>query len=555
MKKYISPTYWFTLLLCAGIGVAGQVQAARVGSTKHHDGNRSSSVGTTAILVDDNATAQELAQALVGPNVVVSNATLVGDPSASGRFSGGSGILGFESGILLSTGRVMDVLGPNVNDDTTWEFGTSGDPDLDAISNSPTYDASVLEFDFIPNTRVMVFDYVFSSEEYNEYVNILFGDLFAFWVTTDLVNNNAENCAVLNALPVSIDTINNGNPFGTEPNSNPAFYRNNDLQDGGGSINTEMDGLTVVLRCEVQVIPGQINHIKLAIADASDALLDSAVFIQPNSSSPQQQVFPETASIVAPAGHEFVLPVNYTTSDLNSTLSGLELRVHFDSSKLEWVGYDSLFEFELDDNQTTPIPDDNDSDGDPNTDNFLELSWESTTGWSWSGGALPQRLADMRFRVAASLPNGDNSTIRFTAPKTAVDYGFLGTPALVTVNEPVLCDLDVDGNNAVEALTDGLLTIRHEFGFSGADLIDGAIAPSCTRCTAAEIESYLAQCDAAGLTDIDGNNSIEALTDGLLTIRYEFGFSGADLIDGAVAPSCTRCTAAEIEAYLDLMAP
>jgi hypothetical protein len=50
--------------------------------------------------------------------------------------------------------------------------------------------------------------------------------------------------------------------------------------------------------------------------------------------------------------------------------------------------------------------------------------------------------------------------------------------------------------------------------------------------------------------DVDGNGRIDPLTDGLLVLRYEFGFRGSTLIAGVVAPDCTRCDAPSIEAYL-----
>jgi DNA-binding beta-propeller fold protein YncE len=51
--------------------------------------------------------------------------------------------------------------------------------------------------------------------------------------------------------------------------------------------------------------------------------------------------------------------------------------------------------------------------------------------------------------------------------------------------------------------------------------------------------------------DIDGDGQTEPLTDGLLLLRYLFGFTGATLVSGAVdVVNCTRCTAAVIEAYL-----
>ncbi len=50
--------------------------------------------------------------------------------------------------------------------------------------------------------------------------------------------------------------------------------------------------------------------------------------------------------------------------------------------------------------------------------------------------------------------------------------------------------------------------------------------------------------------DIDGNGTVDALTDGLLALRYAFGFRGATLITAAVGAGCTRCDAPSIEAYL-----
>ena len=85
--------------------------------------------------------------------------------------------------------------------------------------------------------------------------------------------------------------------------------------------------------------------------------------------------------------------------------------------------------------------------------------------------------------------------------------------------------------------------------------MNDAVEPGCTRCTALEIEAYLAQCKASLTTDVDGNGQVDALTDGLLILRYEFGFRGAALINDAVGDGCTRCTALGIEAYLESLMP
>ena len=113
-----------------------------------------------------------------------------------------------------------------------------------------------------------------------------------------------------------------------------------------------------------------------------------------------------------------------------------------------------------------------------------------------------------------------------------------------------LATLDVDGDGSTEPLTDGLLVLRHLFGFSGTTLTNGAIdLTHCTRCDAPTITGYLA---GLGLVlDIDADGELVALTDGLLVLRSLFGFTGTTLTNAAVDLSdCARCDAATIEPYL-----
>ena len=107
-------------------------------------------------------------------------------------------------------------------------------------------------------------------------------------------------------------------------------------------------------------------------------------------------------------------------------------------------------------------------------------------------------------------------------------------------------DIDIDGETA--ALTDGLLVLRHLFGFEGTTLTGGAVTGTATRSDASTITSYLDTNE--GHVDIDGNGSTEALTDGLLILRYLFGFDGATLIEDAVGTDATRTTADEIKTYI-----
>jgi len=107
---------------------------------------------------------------------------------------------------------------------------------------------------------------------------------------------------------------------------------------------------------------------------------------------------------------------------------------------------------------------------------------------------------------------------------------------------------DVDENLEAQPLTDGLLVIRHLFGFSGDSLTSGAVSGEANRGSSEAIAGYLTDADSE--LDIDGDGESKPLTDGLLLIRYLFGFSGDSLISGAIGDGAERDTAEEVEAYI-----
>ena len=113
-------------------------------------------------------------------------------------------------------------------------------------------------------------------------------------------------------------------------------------------------------------------------------------------------------------------------------------------------------------------------------------------------------------------------------------------------------DFDFDKNGTLDALTDGLLLLRYAFGLRGENLTNAAISSESTL-TPQEVEANIEQ--AAGIADIDNNGSIDALTDGLLLLRYAFGLRGDNLIDGAISSDSTRTSAEDIEAYIESHIP
>jgi hypothetical protein len=279
-------------------------------------------LGTTALTDTSAASATTLAQAIAGTGITISNATFTGAPNAAGTFTGGNGILGFGNGIALSNGSIVNVIGPNCNTGITGVNNQPGDTDLTGIIAQPTLDASVLNFDFVPTSALVTFQYVFASDEYQDFV-FDFNDVFAFFV-------NGQNIALVpqtNSI-VSINNINNGSTeegLTNIPPVNPQFYVNNDVQFPDVSpFNTEMDGMTVVLTATARVNPGVTNHIKLAIADALDQEVDSNVFILAGSLtstnvllSPSTLAFGNQSLGGTSAGQTFTL-TNLGTTALNT---------------------------------------------------------------------------------------------------------------------------------------------------------------------------------------------------------------------------------------------
>lgn len=244
---------------------------------------------TKAQLVTGNAMTptQLVENVLLGDGVTVSNITYQGNSLAIGDFNGVNSNVGLSQGIILSTGTVLDGLrnglkngpvGPNNNGGASTNHGGFGDNALsDLVNGTQTFDAAVLEFDFIPQGDTVRFEYVFASEEYLEYVGAASNDVFAFFISGPSIVGE-KNIALIpgTAQPVSINNVNAGN------NNAYFIYNGNGNSEPQKSDETVInyDGFTVPLTAVSAVTPCQTYHLKIAIADVSDEAFDSGVFLQ-----------------------------------------------------------------------------------------------------------------------------------------------------------------------------------------------------------------------------------------------------------------------------------
>ena len=228
-----------------------------------------------------------IAQSLVGSGITISNVTYTGATSASGYFSGGIAAgIGIESGIVLTSGAAANLDGTsNTSDSITADNGLSGISYLNTLAGQNTYDATVLEFDFVSIGDAAYFSYVFGSDEYNEWVGSEFNDVFGFFLDGTAV---ADNVATLDdGTVVSVNSINNG--------SHSSYYNDN---DNNTAYPFEYDGFTNVLVASMLGLTANTtHHLTLAIADSSDYVWDSGVFLGTGSFTPNNPV-PEPSTIL-----------------------------------------------------------------------------------------------------------------------------------------------------------------------------------------------------------------------------------------------------------------
>lgn len=216
-----------------------------------------------------------LIQDFVGSGVTISNVTFTGGPISIGAFNGSSS-LGSQQGIVFSSGNIDSNIAMPAIQFMGTSLGTPGDADLMALVNGmPTFDAAVLEFDFVATNTTLLFDYVFASEEYNEFVGSSFNDVFAFFISGPGITN-MQNIALIpsTTTPVAINNVNNGST-GTGPCVNCAYFH-----DNTNDTTVAFDGFTVPLTATYTLTPGQTYHLKLAVADVADGIFDAGVFLQ-----------------------------------------------------------------------------------------------------------------------------------------------------------------------------------------------------------------------------------------------------------------------------------
>ncbi len=222
-----------------------------------------------AITVTPSSDADYLGGIILGSGITINSASFIGASGSAGKFTGGTAAgIGIESGILITSGAAMNVNGTaNTADDITTDNNAPGAAFLDAlVPGYTTHDAAYLTLTFTTAGGDLFFNYVFGSDEYNEYVGSSFNDVFGFFLDGQAVANNIARLP--DGTAVAINNVNLG--------QNAGLYNNNE----NGAYPFEYDGFTGVLTASALDLASGEHTIMLAIADSGDEILDSGVFIQ-----------------------------------------------------------------------------------------------------------------------------------------------------------------------------------------------------------------------------------------------------------------------------------
>lgn len=236
--------------------------------------------GAHALTVNPTEDADTLATSILGTGVSISNETYSDDDEqlSAGTFTGGGSTIGIDSGIIISTGAAADAEGPN-DSDLTGTGGTVG----------------ALSLDFTTTTGALFFNYVWASEEYNEFVDSDFNDTFEFLLSGPGISGTQNIALLPNGDPVTINNVNLGD--------NASVYNNNDPDDfATPPFNIEYDGFTDVLTAAATGLTiGETYTLEMIVSDVGDSAYDSAVFIAGGSfggvTPPVDGVIPLPASL------------------------------------------------------------------------------------------------------------------------------------------------------------------------------------------------------------------------------------------------------------------
>lgn len=373
------------------------------------------------IVIDNTQTPANLVQnTLIGTGLTTSNISYTGQSSQIGYFDGTGTNLGLPNGVVMSTGNVSSIQGAPSGSISNGQFGGAGDSLVLVTAQSVntqanlSKDAVVLEFDFVPEGDQVFFKFVFSSEEYLQYINTGFNDAFGFYLSgtnpTGGVYDN-ENLALVPGTtdPISISSI-YVDPTETPTSRNGQYFKGNP----NGYV---FNGSTIPIEIRFNVVCGETYHFRFAIADINDDRFDSGVFLEGGSfqSTPAVVNF----QTVGGGGN-----VTYEACDLGTEILITRPSCLSQDSLVAWLDYSGLATFGVD---YAPLAD---------TVIFLPGQDSLTINFNPIADGIPEGTEDVIITLTSVNDDGD------TLSSTSVGYILDKTLSVEIQDTTLLCQSD-----------------------------------------------------------------------------------------------------------------
>ena len=292
-----------------------------------------SSTASAGLSFNPNVTPAQMAAVLDGPGLSIHNAQITrGAGEQYGVLGGAKALLGFESGIFLTTGRVASLQPPNNTGSYSYDTPQAlyRDADLLAISPYAKYDPVAFEFDIVPQGDRANFVFSFGSEEYPEFVCSQYNDAFGLFITGPGISGTRNAAFLPNTqTPIAVNNV-NGGAAGSQADgaacqlSNTGYFVDNG--NGTGSSVSQLDGFTKTLTTAITGLQaGQVYHVKLAMADARDSGYDSGAafkWLTSTNSTPVDLAL--TASTNRPnPSYNSTVELTWTVSNSSATAASL----------------------------------------------------------------------------------------------------------------------------------------------------------------------------------------------------------------------------------------
>lgn len=371
------------------------------------------------IVINPTPTPISLVQnTLIGPGLTTSNIVFTGQPAQLGFFDGAGTNLGLDSGVVMSSGNVVDIAGATA---PSFNFGGVGDADVlataQSVTSNPaassinsTHDAAVLEFDFIPEGDQVFFNFVFASSEYYSYINTAFNDAFGFYITGPNPaggSYTSENLAIVpgTSEPITISTI-YVDASETPPNRNGQYFQ---PITNGYAFNAG----TIPIQIRFNVVCGQLYHFKFAVADCNDGILDTGVFLEGGSF----QSIPAVIDFSTVNGDT----LTYEACDLGTELLITRPACLNNDSLTAWLDFSGTATYGVD------------YDSIPDSVLFLPGEDSITINFNPIADGIPEGTEDVIITLTSVNSNGDTLT------STAIGYILDKTLTLNAQDTTVLC--------------------------------------------------------------------------------------------------------------------